>query len=131
MQHGMNMNTHYDFRKCTGLKVKPRQGDGLLFYSLLPNGTIDKVIFFIYVLIYECNSSSFYSADVWYEYLMLYGKLLISWTMNLWWQRREYFLLMYNTGVILVENDTKKNKFMILYCKDEKFFNLVIRRQNY
>ncbi|GLU09119.1 hypothetical protein SLE2022_259940 [Rubroshorea leprosula] len=31
----------YDYRQCVGLKVKPRKGDGLLFYSLLPNGTID------------------------------------------------------------------------------------------
>lgn len=39
-ENGSNMDD-YDFRKCTGLKVKPRQGDGLLFYSLFPNGTID------------------------------------------------------------------------------------------
>jgi prolyl 4-hydroxylase len=25
------------------LKVKPRKGDGLLFYSLMVNGTIDQV----------------------------------------------------------------------------------------
>ncbi|CAN4082991.1 unnamed protein product [Withania somnifera] len=36
-----NMDATYDFRKCIGLKVKPRRGDGLLFYSLFPNGTID------------------------------------------------------------------------------------------
>lgn len=36
---------YYDYKKFIGLKVKPRQGDGLLFYSLLPNGKIDKVIF--------------------------------------------------------------------------------------
>ncbi|KAK4401735.1 putative prolyl 4-hydroxylase 9 [Sesamum angolense] len=41
-ENGSNMNTGYDYRSCIGLKVKPRQGDGLLFYSLLPNGTIDK-----------------------------------------------------------------------------------------
>ncbi|XP_010030509.2 probable prolyl 4-hydroxylase 9 [Eucalyptus grandis] len=40
-ENGMNMDGTYDFKKCVGLKVKPRQGDGLLFYSLLPNGTID------------------------------------------------------------------------------------------
>ncbi|CAJ1977357.1 unnamed protein product [Sphenostylis stenocarpa] len=39
---GLNLDTDYDYRKCIGLKVKPRQGDGLLFYSLLPNGKIDK-----------------------------------------------------------------------------------------
>ncbi|KAK4848809.1 hypothetical protein QYF36_017644 [Acer negundo] len=39
---GSNMNSGYDFRKCIGLKVKPRRGDGLLFYSLFPNGTIDQ-----------------------------------------------------------------------------------------
>ncbi|CAN4079748.1 unnamed protein product [Withania somnifera] len=38
---GQNMDVNYDFRKCMGLKVKPRRGDGLLFYSLFPNGTID------------------------------------------------------------------------------------------
>ncbi|CAN6482118.1 unnamed protein product [Victoria cruziana] len=31
----------YDYKRCTGLKVKPKQGDALLFYSLFPNGTID------------------------------------------------------------------------------------------
>ncbi|KAF3647842.1 putative prolyl 4-hydroxylase 9 [Capsicum annuum] len=40
-ESGQNMDANYDFRKCIGLKVKPRRGDGLLFYSLLPNGTID------------------------------------------------------------------------------------------
>ncbi|XP_028767696.1 probable prolyl 4-hydroxylase 9 isoform X3 [Neltuma alba] len=39
---GMNIGRRYDYKECIGLKVKPRQGDGLLFYSLLPNGTIDK-----------------------------------------------------------------------------------------
>ncbi|RDX95360.1 putative prolyl 4-hydroxylase 9, partial [Mucuna pruriens] len=39
---GLNIDTDYDYQKCIGLKVKPRQGDGLLFYSLLPNGEIDK-----------------------------------------------------------------------------------------
>ncbi|KAL5788124.1 hypothetical protein ACOSP7_005073 [Xanthoceras sorbifolium] len=41
-ENGSNMNSGYDFRKCIGLKVKPRRGDGLLFYSLFPNGTIDR-----------------------------------------------------------------------------------------
>ncbi|KAH7511181.1 probable prolyl 4-hydroxylase 9 [Ziziphus jujuba] len=40
-ENGFNMDGSYDFKECTGLKVKPRKGDGLLFYSLLPNGTID------------------------------------------------------------------------------------------
>nr|QSV12667.1 prolyl 4-hydroxylase 9 [Nicotiana benthamiana] len=40
-ENGQNMDANYDFRKCIGLKVKPRRGDGLLFYSLFPNGTID------------------------------------------------------------------------------------------
>ncbi|KAI4387226.1 hypothetical protein MLD38_005071 [Melastoma candidum] len=40
-ENGLNMDGNYDFRECIGLKVKPQQGDGLLFYSLLPNGTID------------------------------------------------------------------------------------------
>ncbi|CAI9111311.1 OLC1v1011507C1 [Oldenlandia corymbosa var. corymbosa] len=38
---GVNMDSNYDYSKCIGLKVKPRRGDGLLFYSLFPNGTID------------------------------------------------------------------------------------------
>ncbi|XVE82890.1 hypothetical protein DITRI_Ditri16bG0042000 [Diplodiscus trichospermus] len=38
---GLNMDGNYDFKKCIGLKVKPRQGDGILFYSLFPNNSID------------------------------------------------------------------------------------------
>ncbi|KAL0377865.1 UNVERIFIED_CONTAM: putative prolyl 4-hydroxylase 9 [Sesamum radiatum] len=40
-ENGQNMDANYDFRKCVGLKVRPHRGDGLLFYSLFPNGTID------------------------------------------------------------------------------------------
>ncbi|XP_073057936.1 probable prolyl 4-hydroxylase 9 [Primulina eburnea] len=40
-ENGQNMNSNYNFRQCVGLKVKPRRGDGLLFYSLFPNSTID------------------------------------------------------------------------------------------
>ncbi|CAO2828199.1 unnamed protein product [Amaranthus hypochondriacus] len=36
-----NLDYNYDFKECIGLKVKPRRGDGLLFYSLFVNGTID------------------------------------------------------------------------------------------
>ncbi|XP_009778532.1 putative prolyl 4-hydroxylase 9 isoform X1 [Nicotiana tabacum] len=36
-ENAQNMDANYDFRKCIGLKVKPRRGDGLLFYSLFPN----------------------------------------------------------------------------------------------
>ncbi|THU74983.1 hypothetical protein C4D60_Mb04t39130 [Musa balbisiana] len=39
--NGSNMDIAYDYEKCIGLKVKPRKGDGLLFYSLFTNGTID------------------------------------------------------------------------------------------
>ncbi|GAB2259928.1 hypothetical protein Droror1_Dr00010783 [Drosera rotundifolia] len=35
------LDASYDFTQCIGLKVKPKQGDGLLFYSLFVNGTID------------------------------------------------------------------------------------------
>lgn len=42
-QNGSNMDIGYDYEKCIGLTVKPRQGDGLLFYSLFVNGTIDPV----------------------------------------------------------------------------------------
>ncbi|XP_017627038.1 probable prolyl 4-hydroxylase 9 [Gossypium arboreum] len=40
-ENGLNMDGSYDFKKCIGLKVKPRIGDGFLFYSLFPNNTID------------------------------------------------------------------------------------------
>ncbi|KAJ4714757.1 putative Prolyl 4-hydroxylase alpha subunit [Melia azedarach] len=40
-ENGMNTDGTYDYQACVGLKVKPRRGDGLLFYSLFPNGTID------------------------------------------------------------------------------------------
>ncbi|XP_022751224.1 probable prolyl 4-hydroxylase 9 isoform X2 [Durio zibethinus] len=40
-RNGLNMDGSYDFKKCIGLKVKPRMGDGFLFYSLFPNNTID------------------------------------------------------------------------------------------
>ncbi|CAI9781845.1 unnamed protein product [Fraxinus pennsylvanica] len=41
-ENGANMGVGYDYKRCIGLKVRPRRGDGLLFYSLFPNGTIDK-----------------------------------------------------------------------------------------
>lgn len=41
-ENGSNIGKGYDYESCIGLKVKPRQGDGLLFYSLFPNGTIDQ-----------------------------------------------------------------------------------------
>lgn len=43
LQNGLPMDLNYDYQKCVGLKIKPRRGDGLLFYSLFPNGTIDVV----------------------------------------------------------------------------------------
>lgn len=41
-ENSENMDIGYDYEKCIGLKVKPRKGDGLLFYSLMVNGTIDR-----------------------------------------------------------------------------------------
>lgn len=51
------MGIGYDYRKCIGLKVKPRQGDGLLFYSVFPNGTIDRVmvLFFRFYMMPVCS----------------------------------------------------------------------------
>ncbi|KAI4327379.1 hypothetical protein L6164_019848 [Bauhinia variegata] len=40
-ENGLNMDGSYNYEDCTGLRVRPRRGDGLLFYSLFPNGTID------------------------------------------------------------------------------------------
>lgn len=37
------MNGRYDYETCIGLRVKPRQGDAIFFYNLLPNRTIDQV----------------------------------------------------------------------------------------
>ncbi|KAG1366864.1 putative Prolyl 4-hydroxylase 13 [Cocos nucifera] len=42
-ENGFNMDVSYDYEKCIGLKVNPRQGDGLLFYSMFTNHTIDPV----------------------------------------------------------------------------------------
>ncbi|XP_024023145.1 probable prolyl 4-hydroxylase 9 isoform X1 [Morus notabilis] len=42
-ENGEKIDMGFDYRKCTGLKVKPRRGDGLLFYSVFPNGTIDQL----------------------------------------------------------------------------------------
>ncbi|KAE8667882.1 putative prolyl 4-hydroxylase 9 [Hibiscus syriacus] len=39
-ENGMRIEG-YDYRQCVGLKIKPQRGDGLLFYSLFLNGTID------------------------------------------------------------------------------------------
>ncbi|CAM8956894.1 unnamed protein product [Rhodiola kirilowii] len=41
-ENGMIEDPNYDFQKCVGLRVKPRRGDGVLFYSVFPNGTIDE-----------------------------------------------------------------------------------------
>ncbi|KAJ6906792.1 hypothetical protein NC652_024255 [Populus alba x Populus x berolinensis] len=41
----LRVSPGFDYKQCVGLKVKPRQGDGLLFYSLFPNGTIDRHLF--------------------------------------------------------------------------------------
>ncbi|KAG5123375.1 hypothetical protein AAZX31_11G048900 [Glycine max] len=39
-ENGFNRNGNVE--DCIGLRVRPRKGDALLFYSLLPNGTIDQ-----------------------------------------------------------------------------------------
>ncbi|KAJ6965056.1 prolyl 4-hydroxylase 9 [Populus alba x Populus x berolinensis] len=41
-ENGSAVSSGFEYKQCVGLKVKPRQGDGLLFYSLFPNGTIDR-----------------------------------------------------------------------------------------
>ncbi|XP_002533164.2 probable prolyl 4-hydroxylase 9 [Ricinus communis] len=40
-ENDLDVDESYDFEKCIGLQVRPRRGDGLLFYSLFPNNTID------------------------------------------------------------------------------------------
>eukprot|EP01018_Ginkgo_biloba_P040212 Gb_21039 [translate_table: standard] len=40
-ENSQNIGIGYDYKKCIGLKVKPQQGDALLFYSMFTNGTID------------------------------------------------------------------------------------------
>ncbi|XP_038684938.1 probable prolyl 4-hydroxylase 9 [Tripterygium wilfordii] len=42
-ENGTRISSGYDYKQCVGLKVKPRRGDGLLFYSLFVNGTIDQL----------------------------------------------------------------------------------------
>ncbi|KAL4181060.1 hypothetical protein AMTRI_Chr12g235450 [Amborella trichopoda] len=49
-ENGLNVHSEYDYKKCVGLKVKPQLGDGLLFYSVYPNGTIDQVSLFRFCL---------------------------------------------------------------------------------
>ena len=44
------MHIGYDYRKCVGLKVKPRQGDAVLFYSLFTNGTVDLVCIYLNII---------------------------------------------------------------------------------
>lgn len=41
-ENGSAVSSGFEYKQCVGGKVKPRQGDGLLFYSLFPNGTIDR-----------------------------------------------------------------------------------------
>ncbi|KAJ4826653.1 putative prolyl 4-hydroxylase 9 [Turnera subulata] len=40
-EDGFDYVRGHDSRPCNGFKIRPRQGDGLLFYSLFPNNTID------------------------------------------------------------------------------------------
>ncbi|PON74778.1 Isopenicillin N synthase [Parasponia andersonii] len=42
-ENGPDIGFGFDYKKCAGLKVKPRRGDGLLFYSVFPNSTIDQL----------------------------------------------------------------------------------------
>ena len=49
-QNDSNMDFGYDYRKCIGLKVKPRQGDAFLFYWLFTSGSIDLVCISLNIL---------------------------------------------------------------------------------
>ena len=53
------MDGSYNYEDCIGLRVRPRQGDGLLFYSLFNNGTIDPVSTFFYHFGYRNIMSNF------------------------------------------------------------------------
>lgn len=75
LQNGENMDIGYDYEKCIGLKVKPRKGDGLLFYSLMVNGTIDPVC--------SCHSSCSWLPILWKDskwatYVVAKSKILVN-----------------------------------------------------
>lgn len=38
---GRNLEGEFDFTKCIGLTVPPKKGAAILFWSILPNGTLD------------------------------------------------------------------------------------------
>ncbi|KAG6507688.1 probable prolyl 4-hydroxylase 9 [Zingiber officinale] len=40
-ENGSNMDIGYDYEECIGLKIKPNRGDGILFFSMFLNQTID------------------------------------------------------------------------------------------
>lgn len=54
--NGMTNQEGFDFKTCDrGLKVKPKAGDGLLFYSLHANGTFDKVS--VVIVLHAANTT--------------------------------------------------------------------------
>lgn len=73
------MDGTYDYRECIGLKVKPQRGDGLLFYSLFPNGTIDAVSVLPFTIIL---SSSKLTVKI-KLYFATYTYLILAVTINL------------------------------------------------
>lgn len=88
LQNGLNMDGSYDFKKCIGLKVKPRMGDGFLFYSTYPNNTIDQVgnifpLFWPFPFLQICHhfSTVLFYFMVWWIFFYFFA-VITSWELS-------------------------------------------------